>query len=494
MNKSMEDSSQSEMMNYEKNIDNCVFKCVNCQEIPEFTFNHSGIIKVICKNATPDHIKMLNNEINNLTKEESKKNFDNIMKKFCRFLVLSDDDRNNNVKENDDNGINFRKLNEKDINELKKYKLICLEHELPFKYYCNECKKHQCKECRFVDLSKEKCKHKNCVDFTQIECDIKDKIKEIKEKINSSNLNNKSINEDKEEDKTIEKVDNFSNYKEFVNILINHYTIARHYNIIKSILNLYNMLSRGKKKILYEMDRTKVFSPFILDSEETEKITEIKFSDYCVNMNIFKPNFTFSNLIKLSLKNNNISDISILAKYDFENLLIINLNANQLNDDMINIIGQINAPHLTYLNLSYNFFKDFKLFKEVEHFKSLEIFKLEYNPFNEEVDINTINEEYNFISMKKLYLSKGIFCNKTIGLLKKFKFGKLEILDISYNNIESLEFLKHLQFINKENGIPLKEIYLNNCDISDNELGCLKDFPNLVKIEFGNNLIKKVII
>ena len=96
--------------------------------------------------------------------------------------------------------------------------------------------------------------------------------------------------------------------------------------------------------------------------------------------------------------------------------------------------------------------------------------------------------------MKKLYLSKGIFCNKTIGLLKKFKFGKLEILDISNNNIESLEFLKHLQFINKENGIPLKEIYLNNCDISDNELGCLKDFPNLVKIEFGNNLIKKMII
>ena len=96
--------------------------------------------------------------------------------------------------------------------------------------------------------------------------------------------------------------------------------------------------------------------------------------------------------------------------------------------------------------------------------------------------------------MKKLYLSKGIFCNKTIGLLKKFKFGKLEILDISNNNIESLEFLKHLQFINEENDIPLKEIYLNNGDISDNELGCLKDFPNLVKIEFGNNLIKKVII
>ena len=213
MNKSMEDSSQSEMMNYEENIDNCAFKCAKCQEIPEFTFNHDGIIKVICKHATPDHIKELNNEINNLTKKESKKNFDNIMKRFCQFLILSNTNQNNNIKENNDNGINFRKLNEKDINELKKYKLICLEHELPFKYYCNECKKHQCKECRFVDLSKEKCKHKNCVDFTQIECDIKDKIKELKEQINSSNLNNKSINEDKEEDKSIEKVDNFGTLK-----------------------------------------------------------------------------------------------------------------------------------------------------------------------------------------------------------------------------------------------------------------------------------------
>ena len=268
--------------------------------------------------------------------------------------------------------------------------------------------------------------------------------------------------------------------------------------MIKMMIRLQKTLitsvSRGNKKKNYEMDKTKVFSPFTLISKEKEEITEIKFSNFCVNMDTFKPHFDFSNLIKLSLKNNNISDISVLTKIEFDNLEKLNLNTNQLDDDMIDNIENIKAENLKSLNLSFNYFTNFKLFKAINKFQYLEIFKLESNPFDEEVDINTIKEEYNFYAMRKLYLSNGIFSNETVRFLTKCKFGQLEVLDISGNNIESLNFLHDLQFVNEnQKVIPLKKIYLNNGDITDMQLECFKklQFPNLEKIEIKNNLIKK---
>ena len=196
------------------------------------------------------------------------------------------------------------------------------------------------------------------------------------------------------------------------------------------------------------------------------------------------------------MKNNNISDISALTKIEFDNLEKLNLNTNQLDDDMIDNIENIKAENLKSLNLSFNYFTNFKLFKAINKFQYLEIFKLESNPFDEEVDINTIKEEYIFFSMRKLYLSNGIFSNETVRFLTKCKFGQLEVLDISGNNIESLNFLNDLQFVNEnQKVIPLKKIYLNNGDITDMQLECYKDkelqFPNLEKIEIKNNLIKK---
>ena len=65
------------------------------------------------------------------------------------------------------------------------------------------------------------------------------------------------------------------------------------------------------------------------------------------------------------------------------------------------------------------------------------------------------------------------------------------MLDISSNNIESLNFLNNLQFVD-ENNIPLKEIYLNNGDITDKELdNPFKKYRNLERIVLKNNLIKK---
>ena len=78
---------------------------------------------------------------------------------------------------------------------LKQYKLICPKHEKPFRYFCNDCKVHECKECRKENLSMKKCIHINYIDFAQKEYDIKNQIKEINEKIESSNICDKSLNE-----------------------------------------------------------------------------------------------------------------------------------------------------------------------------------------------------------------------------------------------------------------------------------------------------------
>ena len=466
-----------------------IFYCKVCQDIPEFIFDKFPLIKVICKKADHAHYEDLKIKINNKSKDECKKNIDNIIQLLSHTLFVK---IINNAKINANDESNLQKISKKDIEGLN---LFCQVHKLPFKYYCNECEEHQCKKCRFEDLSKEKCQHKNCIDFIQMECDIKEQIKEIYEIMNSSNIKNKSMDEYFVE--ILKKHDIIDSFKTFVDILINHYNKFKHYTIIKNISNLYRILSIGNKKEEkkdYEMDVTKVFSPFRLYPNDKEKITEIKFSGYCVNMKIFEDKFDFSNLIKLSLKNNNISDISVLTKIEFDNLEKLNLNTNQLDDDMIDNFENIKAENLKSLNLSFNYFTNFKLFKAINKFQYLEIFKLESNPFDEEVDINTIKEEYNFYAMRKLYLSNGIFSNETVRFLTKCKFGQLEVLDISGNNIESLNFLHDLQFVNEnQKVIPLKKIYLNNGDITDMQLECFKElqFPNLEKIEIKNNLIKK---
>ena len=103
---------------------------------------------------------------------------------------------------------------------LKQYKLICPKHEKPFRYFCNDCKVHECKECRKENLSMKKCIHINYIDFAQKEYDIKNQIKEINEKIESSNICDKSLNES---DFNLKNSDYIDNFRQFTENLINTY-------------------------------------------------------------------------------------------------------------------------------------------------------------------------------------------------------------------------------------------------------------------------------
>ena len=100
---------------------------------------------------------------------------------------------------------------------------------------------------------------------------------------------------------------------------------------------MLSKIKKVKEKKEFEIDFTSVNSPAKLENENITNLTikQINISAHCIDIRIFNKKFDFSNLIKLSLKNNNINDISFLAGFNFDSLEKINLNSNQLDDSMI---------------------------------------------------------------------------------------------------------------------------------------------------------------
>ena len=111
------------------------------------------------------------------------------------------------------------------------------------------------------------------------------------------------------------------------------------------------------------------------------------------------------------------------------------------------------------------------------------------------------NLEYKLQSIEEINLSLGVFSEKSIKLLSKFKFEKLKILDLNSNNLTSLSFIDYLNFSkennksdNKDYNIikdmdenPLKALILTNNEISD--ISKLSKLKNIEEIKIENNSI-----
>ena len=150
---------------------------------------------------------------------------------------------------------------------------------------------------------------------------------------------------------------------------------------------------------------------------------------------------------------------------------------------MIDYIGHLDFPNLEDLDLSNNYFKNFKIFKSIEHFNKLKKFKINSNLLT----IFSENDTYNLESIEEINLSNGVFSEIDINkLFKKFKFKNLISLDLSKNNLASLYFLKDLEFSS------LEELFLSNNLIKDDDLVYLYKFPCLKKINIQKNLIKNI--
>ena len=170
---------------------------------------------------------------------------------------------------------------------------------------------------------------------------------------------------------------------------------------------------------------------------------------------------------------------------------------------MIDVIANLNFNDLKSLDLSYNYFTQFNLFKSIEHFTNLKIFKIGSNEFTEDIDelMKDKKLEYKLQSIEEIDLSLGVFSEKSIKLLSKFKFEKLRILDLNSNNLTSLSFIDYLNFA-KENDKsdnkdyntikemdenPLKTLILTNNEISD--ISKLSKLKNVEEIKIENNSI-----
>ena len=203
------------------------------------------------------------------------------------------------------------------------------------------------------------------------------------------------------------------------------------------------------------------------------------------------------------MASNNIDNIEPLKTAQFKNLKNLNLSINRIDDSMIDVIANLNFNDLKSLDLSYNYFTQFNLFKSIEHFTNLKIFKIGSNEFTEDIDdlMKDKNLEYKLQSIEEIDLSLGVFSEKSIKLLSKFKFEKLRILDLNSNNLTSLSFIDYLNFAkendksdNKDYNIikemdenPLKTLILTNNKISD--ISKLSKLKNIEEIKIENNSI-----
>ena len=203
------------------------------------------------------------------------------------------------------------------------------------------------------------------------------------------------------------------------------------------------------------------------------------------------------------MASNNIDNIEPLKTAQFKNLKKLNLSINRIDDNMIDVITELYFNDLESLDLSYNYFTQFNLFKSIEHFTNLKIFKIGSNEFTEDIDdlMKDKNLEYKLQSIEEINLSLGVFSEKSIKLLSKFKFEKLRILDLNSNNLTSLSFIDYLNFAkendksdNKDYNIikemdenPLKTLILTNNEISD--ISKLSKLKNIEEIKIDNNSI-----
>ena len=352
--------------------------------------------------------------------------------------------------------------------------LKCQEHQKNFKDYCQICRQNYCEDCK-------KCTHKTVnIDNKNLE----NEINQLKNIFFPSMINTDSEEAEVEIfsiTKDQRSYNDLELLKIIVSIIINDYLRAKNYHLCICIQNLSSYYKNhplpNSQNIQPEFCIT---SPHELSN--SEKITKIEIYQYCFNLD--KLNVALPNLIVLSLKNNNIFDVKILINCNFGNLEELYLDINKIDDNILTYMKDMKFAKLKVLSLRQNYLTDYRVFEEVKVFKNLKKLDISSNRFknkeffeNKTIDLNNIEE---------LILSNGVFDEDSINNISALNLEKIKSLDLSCNNLSSLEFILNLNLPELEN------LILNENDIS--ELKDLKTkFNNTQKnliIMLENNMIK----
>ena len=354
--------------------------------------------------------------------------------------------------------------------------LKCKDHQEDFKEHCQICMKDFCEKCK-------KCKHK------LINLDNND----IQENINKLKIiffEEEERNDSDEKEIMIESItkmniDNDSEIlKRIISIIINDYLRVKNYNLEFCIKNLSNYYEKHPpKNFENNTPGFTIYSPN--DLENSDKITKIEIYQYCFDLN--KLNVSLPNLNELYLRNNNIYDVELLINCKFPNLQKLYLDNNKIDDKILSHMEKMeknNFENLEILSLKQNYLTDYAIFNKINVFPKLKSFDISSNLFrnkkffdNNKVELNNIEE---------LILSNGVFDDDSIDRISKIELNNLRLLDLSCNNLSSLEFILNSDWP------KLDTLLLNENDIID-----LKDlitkfnkYESRININIENNLIK----
>ncbi len=193
-----------------------------------------------------------------------------------------------------------------------------------------------------------------------------------------------------------------------------------------------------------------------------------------------------TSLKDLILYCNEISSIDVLAGLSFSNLVQLNLYKNKVSN--IDSLSKIKMPNLKILHLGFNKITNIDVLEKVD-FPELISLNLNRN----EISSIDVLEKVNFKKLESL----DFFDNKIsdIDVLSKVCFPSLKYLNFWINNI------KNIQLLSKANFPKLEKLNLSNNNISDISSVINFKFPllkelnfqyNKINIEKNNNLFNEI--
>ena len=383
-----------------------------------------------------------------------------------------------------------------------------------FVYYCQTSKKNLCRDClRSTDYH-----HNHNLILLELKnyqiMKMKNHIKEI-----FTSEKNQQIDEILDNEKN-QQINNLMN---LLSVIYNDFIFHPNYSHITTISNMHTFLDKflGDKKNIKDIEylqlqkQKKIKSKKLLFDKTTDSENIIEINIYKSNLNDITDlcNLNLINLKKLKLADNCIINIKPILNANFKDLEILSFAQNKLGNDNIEYLCNLNFQKLIELNLYSNNITDSKIFNLKNNEKclpSLENFDIGCNfidwNYNNDLD-NKDNVKYDFSSLKQIGLTTGIFDDRTITFIHRFKLKNLEYLYMGRNNFHSITFLDTIDLpvlkyfsvhtsnvtdfypLNKYKS--LEQIYMKGCCIS--KIDKLKEFveklSNLKILDLSENLI-----
>ena len=388
------------------------YTCNNCLIVPEITNIDYTTNKITIK--CPFHKtkeiainEYLNNKINNTCNICNQNINDNAMLYYCyecKKIICIECKKTH--------------INEHELIIINEFNIRCqLHYNKKYIYYCHNCTSNLCEECHRVHDNNHNIFPLSSIPLKKDEMEyIINKNEEYNNIIqlykNFISLNNLILDTYKIFSnnffyiKNLKNIIRFQKNSEINNDLINNMKkdLQKQNEILEKFNEEFETELKVDEKIVYLNWKN-------INGEALENLCKIEFNQmkefqsvgtYIDDITFFK-NAKFPLLQELYLTDNNICDISVLENVNFEQLKIIYLNKNTIED--ISVFGRVKFLELNKLFLDSNNINDISVFENIP-----------------------------LLNLENINLSRNII--NDISVLKKIKLKYLRLLNIKKNSVD----------------------------------------------------------